>query len=279
MLGQVIFIVWRESIEALLVVGILFAWLQQNRQHTAGRKFLWLGVAGGVLSAFALGAVLLWFAEFFEGEREDYFQIAMMLIAATLLVQMVFWMRKNGRTLKRDLERGLNHNAASARWWGMALLVVIAIAREGSETVVFLYGMGLAQSGGGQWVNFVTSAALGFTLALGTFQLLQIGGRIFSWQLFFKFTEIVLLLLASAMIANSVERMIGLGWLPALVDPVWDTSGILDDASNVGGVVAALTGYRSHPALMLLLLLGGYWSLIVMGFYRVSRQTQLVKVR
>lgn len=278
MLGQVIFIVWRECIEALLVVGILFAWLQQNPQYAAGRKFLWFGVAGGVLSAFALGAVLLWFAELFEGEREDYFQIVMMLIAATLIVQMVFWMRRNGRTLKRDLERGLNHNAASARWWGMAILVVIAIAREGSETVVFLYGMGLAQSGG-QWVHFVTSAALGFMLALGTFQLLQIGGRIFSWQLFFKFTEIVLLLLASAMIVNSVERMIGLGWLPALVDPVWDASGILDDATNVGGVVAALTGYRSHPALMLLLLQGGYWIIIVMGFYRFNRPTLLVKAQ
>lgn len=278
MLGQVVFIVWRESIEALLVVGILFAWLRQHPQHAAGRKFLWLGVAGGVFSAFALGAVLLWFAEFFEGEREDYFQIAMMLIAASLIVQMVFWMRKNGRTLKRDLERGLHHNATSARWWGMALLVVIAIAREGSETVVFLYGMGLAQSGG-QWVNFVMSAGLGFSLALGTFQLLQIGGRIFSWQLFFKFTEIVLLLLASAMIANSVERMIGLDWLPALVDPVWDTSGILDDASSAGGVVAALTGYRSHPALMLLLLLGCYWAFIVMGFYRLSRPTQLVNAQ
>jgi high-affinity iron transporter len=116
-------------------------------------------------------------------------------------------------------------------------------------------------------------------LALGTFQLLQIGGRIFSWQLFFKFTEIVLLLLASAMIVNSVERMIGLGWLPALVDPVWDASGILDDATNVGGVVAALTGYRSHPALMLLLLQGGYWIIIVMGFYRFNRPTLLVKAQ
>ncbi len=276
MLGQVVFIVWRESIEALLVVGILFAWLRQHPQHAAGRKFLWLGVAGGVLSAFVLGAVLLWFAELFEGEREDYFQIAMMLIAATLIVQMVFWMRKNARTLKSDLERGLTHNAASARWWGMALLVVIAIAREGSETVVFLYGMGLAQTEG-QWVNFMMSAMLGFTLALGTFQLLQVGGRIFSWQLFFKFTEIVLLLLASAMIVNSVERMIGLSWLPALVDPVWDTSGILDDAANVGGVIAALTGYRSHPALMLLLLLGCYWSFIVMGFYRLNKSTLLVQ--
>lgn len=274
MLGQVVFIVWRESIEALLVVGILFTWLRQHPQHAAGRKFLWLGVAGGVLSAFALGAVLLWFADLFEGEREDYFQITMMLIAAALIVQMVFWMRKNGRTLKRDLERGLNHNATSARWWGMALLVVIAIAREGSETVIFLYGMGLAQSGD-QWGNFVMSAMLGFALAFGAFQLLQIGGRIFSWQLFFKFTEIVLFLLASAMIVNSVERMIGLGWLPALVDPVWDTSGILDDASKFGGVIAALTGYRSQPALILLLLQGCFWSLICMGFYRLNKPALL----
>ncbi|CBL44286.1 High-affinity iron permease [gamma proteobacterium HdN1] len=270
MLGQVVFIVWRESIEALLVVGILFAWLGKNPQFAEGRKYLWLGVAGGVLAALSLGAVLLWFSDWLEGEREDYFQIGMMLVAAALIVQMVFWMRKHGRTLKRELEQGLGRHAESARWWGMALLVMIAITREGSETVVFLYGMGLGQAGL-QWWYFVAAAALGFALALGTFQLLQLGGKVFSWQHFFRFTEFLLLLLASAMIVNSVERMIGLGWLPALVDPLWDSSMILDDATRVGGIVAALTGYRSHPALMLLLLLAGYWAFIAAGVYRLGR--------
>lgn len=208
--------------------------------------------------------MLLFFAELFDGERQDYFQIGMMSVAAALIVQMVFWMRQHGKTLKRELEQGLNQQLQMSRWWGMALLVMIAVTREGSETVVFLYGMGLAQSGM-QWFGFAGAALAGFLLALATFQMLQLGGRIFSWNAFFRVTEIMLLLLAGALLVNCVERMIGLGWLPALVDPVWDTSGVLDDATKTGGVISALTGYRAQPALLTLLMLSGYWVLVALG--------------
>lgn len=266
MLGQVTFIVWRESIEALLIIGILFAWLQQNPTFAAGRKYLWLGVAGGVLAASALGAILLWFAQWLDEGREDYFQIVMMLIACTLITQMVFWMRKQGRTLKRDLETSLSASAQNSRWWAMALLVVIAIAREGSETVVFLYGMGLGQSGV-QRLGFAGAAALGFTLALGMFWLLQLGGRYITWQRFFRITEVMLLLLACAMLVNSVERMIGLGYLPSLIEPVWDSSAWLDDSSAIGSLVASFTGYRAQPALSLLLIVALFWTGIATRFH------------
>ncbi|MEN9464118.1 MAG: hypothetical protein RL217_299 [Pseudomonadota bacterium] len=267
MLEQVAFIVWRESIEALLVIGILFAWLKQNPDFAAGRKYLWAGVAGGLLAAVLLGATLLGFASWLEEGRDEYFQIAMMLLACGLIVQMVFWMRKHGRTLKRELETGLAANAQASRWWGMALLVVVAIAREGSETVVFLYGMGLGQSGV-ELLNFTGAAALGFALALLVFWLLQQGGKVITWQRFFRITEIMLLLLACAMLVNSIERMIGLDWLPTWYEPVWDTSAWLDDSSRLGNLVASFTGYRAAPSLMLLTWVVAYWGLITLAFKR-----------
>lgn len=265
MLGQVTFIVWRESIEALLVIGILFAWLKQNPEFSAGKKYLWAGIAGGILAACALGATLLGFASWLDDGRDEYFQIGMMLVACALIVQMLFWMRKHGRTLKRDLESGLSQNAAKSSWWGMALLVVIAIAREGSETVVFLYGMGFGQSGVAL-LSFVGAALLGFALALLAFWLLQLGGKYITWQRFFRFTEAMLLLLACAMLVNAVERMLGLGLVPTLLDPVWDSSMLLDDTSQLGGLVASFTGYRAQPALTLLLAIAAYWSLIFLSF-------------
>jgi len=104
-MGQVLFIVWRESVEALLVVGILYTWLKNGGAAArSGLPYLWSGVAAGVLLAVSLGAALVGFSEYLSGNAQTYFQIAMVLIAAALIVQMVFWMRKHGRTLKSDLE-------------------------------------------------------------------------------------------------------------------------------------------------------------------------------
>ncbi|VAW82570.1 High-affinity iron permease, partial [hydrothermal vent metagenome] len=65
-----------------------------------------------------------------------------------------------------------------------------------------------------------------------------------------------------ALLVDGVDRMIGFGWLPALVDPLWDSSFLLDDSSRVGGIIATFTGYRAHPALMLLLIYAAYWVVV-----------------
>ena len=269
MQGQVLFIVWRESVEALLVVGIIAAWLRAHPEAVTGRRYMWAGIATGLLAAFGLGAAILGLSEYFEGDQQDYFQLAMTSMAAVLIVQMVFWMRKNGRTLKRDIENGLSSNTYQANWLGMLVLIAVAIAREGSETVVFLYGLGLSQQGE-HLVSFSLSALLGFGLAFATFGLLQLGGRVFSWRAFFRFTEILLLLLAGAMLISSVEKMIALGWLPSLMDPVWNSTALLDDSETAGSLVASLTGYRAHPALTMVLAFVLYWLGIMYGLKSAS---------
>ena len=269
MQGQVLFIVWRESVEALLVVGIIAAWLRAHPEAVTGRRYMWAGIATGLLAAFGLGAAILGLSEYFEGDQQDYFQLAMTSMAAVLIVQMVFWMRKNGRTLKRDIENGLSSNTSQANWLGMLVLIAVAIAREGSEAVVFLYGLGLSQQGE-HLVSFSLSALLGFGLAFATFGLLQLGGRVFSWRAFFRFTEILLLLLAGAMLISSVEKMIALGWLPSLMDPVWNSTALLDDSETAGSLVASLTGYRAHPALTMVLAFVLYWLGIMYGMKKAS---------
>ncbi|VVD86475.1 FTR1 family iron permease [Pandoraea horticolens] len=258
-MGQVMFIVWRESVEALLVVGILHAWLA-NPEHGAkrGLPYLWTGVALGIAAAAALGAALVGFTEVLSGDAQDYFQTAMVLIACVLIVQMVFWMKRHGRTLKRDMESSLQKNQDRGTWWGVLVLVALAIAREGSETAIFLYGIGFGQQGSvplSMWL----AVLIGFVLALFTFWLLQLGGKIFSWRLFFRVTEIMLLFLAAGLLESGLDRLISLELVPALVDQLWDTSAILDDASPFGSLVATLTGYRAHPAGMNLLVYAVYW--------------------
>jgi high-affinity iron transporter len=267
-MGNALFIIWRESAEAMLVVGILYAWLHKHPDVKRGMRFLWAGVGAGIGLALLLAAVMLGIATTLSDEGLEYFQMAMMLVAAGLIVQMVFWMRKNGRTFKRDLEANMQRNAGSANWWGLLVVVALAVGRESAETVVFLYGLGIQYAS--VW-SFLGVLALGVGAAALTFWGLQQGSKILSWRVFFRVSEILLLLLAGALFVSAVEKLISLDVLPAIVDRLWDTSSIVDDSGRVGGLLASLTGYRARPALLPLLLLSVYWAAVGLLLRRSPR--------
>jgi high-affinity iron transporter len=260
--GNTLFIVWRESVEGILVVGILYAWLKAHPEGARGMRYLWGGVAAGVGLAALLALAMMGVYSNLDGDALDYFQLGMMLVASALITQMVFWMRKRGRTLKTELETGLQRAAGEANWVGVAVIAMLAVGRESAETVIFLYGNGMGQQGVA-FAQFLGTAVLGFILALLTFWILVKGGRTLSWKNFFRISETLLLLLAAGLLVNGVEKMIGYEWLPALVDPVWDSAFLLDDNTTLGGLIASLTGYRAHPALMLVLVYAAFWSLVL----------------
>ena len=263
-MGNALFIVWRESAEAMLVVGILYAWLRQRPDAAVGMRYLWGGVAAGAGLAILLALVMLGIASSLSGAALDYFQLAMMLIASALIVQMVFWMRRHGRTFKKDLETSMARQASAANWWGLLVVVALAVGRETAEAVVFLYGLGAGKGIG----DLPLVIVLGLAAAFATFWLLQQGTRVLSWRLFFRVSEILLLLLAGALLVSGVEKLIALDVAPALVDPVFDASRILDDSGRIGGLIASFTGYRARPALLPLLALAVYWVVVWAVFFR-----------
>jgi high-affinity iron transporter len=267
-MGNALFIVWRESAEAMLVVGILYAWLKHRPDAATGMRYLWGGVAAGAALALVLALIMLGIASSLSGSGLDYFQLAIMLVASGLIVQMVFWMRRHGRTFRKDLESSMARNARTANWWGLLIVVALAVGRETAETVVFLYGLG-AEKGG--IANLPVVLVLGIGAAFATFWLLQQGSRILSWRVFFRVSEFLLLLLAGALLVSGVEKMIALDVVPALVDPVWNTTAILDDSGRLGGMIASFTGYRARPALLPLLVLVAYWVLMWTLLRRAGR--------
>lgn len=270
-MGQVLFVVWRESVEALLVIGILYAWLRNgDKAARRGLAYLWLGVGLGLLAAFAFGFALLSFSETLTGEAQDYFQVVMVWLAAVLIVQMVLWMKYHGRTLKQGMETSLQKSAQNAQWWGIALLAALAVAREGSETVIFLYGLGFGKAG---YIlpSHLAGVLIGFSLAFLTVYLLQLGGKLFSWPAFFRVTEVMLLLLSAGLVQAGVDKLIDKDLLPSLIDPVWNTTALLDDTSGLGSLLAALIGYRAYPSLMNVLAYLMYWAVVV-GLMKYKEQ-------
>ncbi len=266
-LAQVFFVMWRETVEAMLIIEILHAWLSHHPQGKLGIKYLWCGVLAGLFGALLLGLGIEAFNAALPDEGQEYFQVALLLTAAILIVQMVFWMRRHARNLKREMELSLAQRAQQQKWWGVGSLAAIAVAREGSETVVFLSSL-VSASNSMASPMFWGALGLGGLVAGATFYVLQLGGRLFSWRAFFRVTEVMLLLLGCALLVGAMDRLIGIQTLPALVNQLWDSSALLDDGSVAGGLVSAFTGYRARPSLMIMLVFGSYWMGILWNFRR-----------
>lgn len=269
--GQVAFVVWRESTEAILVVGILQGWLAHHagaRAATA-RYFLWTGVAAGLGGALLLAGVILFLESLLDGERADYFQIGMAALAALLILQMVVWMHRQGRGLKQDLERGAERALTAGNWVGLFLLAAIAVMREGSETVVFLYGL-LASAGQTTLPGTLAAVAAGLAFAAASYWLIHIAAKRFPWKVFFRVSEVLLLFLAGSLLMTALDRAIGLELVPPLSGAVWDTSWLLDDTGRLGGLVASMTGYRARPELATILAYAIYW-IAVLALLRSPR--------
>jgi high-affinity iron transporter len=275
-LGNVVFIVWRESVEALLVVGILSAWLGRQADPAArrsGRAYLWSGVAAGLVAALVFAGLLLGFSEVLPDDAQELYQTVAVFIAAALILQMVVWMRLSGRTLKRDMETALQTAADRSSWWGVFLLAAVAVAREGGETVVFLYGT-LAAATGATMLAPTLAAVLGFALGVVTYGLLQVGSRVLDWRTFFRITEIMLLFLAASLLVTGFDHLIGLGYIDPPAGRLWDTSAILSDTGPIGGLVSALTGYRARPDLAEVLVYTVYWGAVAALLWWTSRLTR-----
>lgn len=263
-------IVWRESLEAMLIVGILLAWSARQENVGALRRSLWSGVLGGIALALALGWATLAAQSQFSGTALEVFQLALLFFAVLLIVQMVLWMHRHGRHMKRELESRAD---AAVGCTGVALVAALAVAREGAETVVFLTG--LSADASITAAQMLLPALAGFMLAALTAWALARGARFLSFRAVFRLSEIFLLLIANALLATGIDRLIGMDWLSPLLDPAFDISYLLPDGHGVGRILADFAGYRARPAGLLVLVCLAYWVYVI---WRLRRMDQAAAV-
>lgn len=249
-------VVWRESLEALLVIAVLLAWIARQGEPQRLRRGVWAGLGAGIALAAALGAATFAVQSQLQGEALEVFQAGIALASAALVVQMVAWMRRHGAGMKRDLERRAQRSSGAL---GVALVTALAVAREGAETVVFLYGIGLEREPLGALALWAGAAA-GLAAALLCAWAIARGARRLNLRTLLRASEFMLLAVATAMLGHGIERLIGLDWLPTLADPAWDSSALLDDGTGIGRVLADFAGYRARPAGSLVIGYLLFWS-------------------
>lgn len=238
-------VVWRECLEAILVVAIVLSWIVRQPNPAPLRAGVLAGVAAGVLLAMAMGAAVFGAAAQLEGQPLEVLQAAMAIAAALMIVHMVAWMQRHGAGLRHEIEL---HARRAANPWGIGALVALAVAREGAETVVYLYGMSAVEGAEGHGAPHLwLGGAAGLAAALACAWALTRGARWLRPSSLLRVSTLLLLSAAVAMLGNGIERLISLEWLPLLADPLWDSSALLADGEGLGRVLADFAGYRARP--------------------------------
>ena len=243
MLGALI-IVFREVIEAGLIVGIVMA-ATRGAPH-AGR-WVFVGIAGGLAGAALLAIFADKIGSAMAGIGQELFNAGVLALAVVMLAWHNIWMARHGRELAAELKSvGQAVMEGDKSMAALAVVVGVAVLREGSEVVLFLYGVAL--SGGESAASLIGGGALGLVagvaLSLVTFAGLV---RIPAHYLF-GVTTTLITLLAAGLAAQCVAFVQQAGLVTALSQTAWDTSEILSDKSLFGRVLHTLIGYSDQPS-------------------------------
>lgn len=272
-MGQVLFVVWRESFEALLVVGIIYAWIKRSPAPKQGMKYLWGGVVFGLFLAVILALSIYGVFSSLEDMWQSLFMIMMEILACVLIVQMVYWMNGQGKSLKTNIESELTQKTQQQSAWGVLLIIAIAIAREGSEVVVFLSSHIMALNTQTA-LPFFIEVFVGLFVAALTLWLFLLTSKVVSWRYFFTITGFLLLFLAVSLLLKAVEEIANLliemdFELPDFfIYPLWDISHILDDSSVLGNFLVSFFAYRSQPIGLSVVTFIVFWIVVALLFKR-----------
>jgi high-affinity iron transporter len=243
----------REGLEAALIIGIVLGAVSKIRRNDLAPS-VWLGTLSAVVVSILSAILLTSFGMSLEEQAEQIFEGVTMLAAAGILTWMIFWMGKQARFLKAELEDGVNkaasHHMAGKR--AVFTLAFMAVVREGVELAIFVTAAFFAGNQGAASTNLIQILA-GTILGLGTAVLL--GYTIFATTVrldlrrFFQVTGILLILFAAGLVAHGVHEFNEVGWIPAIVEHVWDVNMILDENSVAGQLLKTLFGYNGNPSL------------------------------
>jgi high-affinity iron transporter len=242
-------IVFREVFEAGLIVGIVLAVTGgvPNRNRWIGGGVLAGGLAACLVAAFA-GAL----SELFEGMGQELFNAAILIIAVVMLTWHNVWMARHGRELAGEL-RAVGQAVADGSKPLLALAVVVGVAvlREGSEVALFLFGV--ATSDGGSGLSFLAGGLIGLALGAGISLLTYRGLMRIPPRALFSTTTALITLLAAGMAAQAVAFLARANWLTSLDRVLWDSSWLVSDTSIAGRALHALIGYTEQPTEMQLI--------------------------
>ena len=257
-------IVFREVLEASLIIGIVMA---ASRGIARRNAMVFAGIGAGLVGAVIVAAAAGGIADAAAGMGQEILNASILGAAVLMLGWHNIWMSRHGREIAQHMgEVGNKVAQGGAPVWLLGSAIALAVLREGSEVVLFLYGIA---AGGAHAGQMLSGGAAGLALGAAIGVLVYFGLLGVPLRHFFTVTSTMILLLAAGLASQSVGFLVQAGLVPPLAEPLWDSSALISDGSVFGKALQALIGYTARPAgiqvvlyVVTLLVIGGLMKFI-----------------
>ncbi len=280
-------IMFREGLEAALIIAILIAYLNKTNKSEF-KKYVWGGTGLAIILSVVIGAVLVFTLGELKGVAEQLFEGVAALLATVVLTAMIFWMAKNAKNIRTELQQKIDTIVSNKYTIGLAALAFIAVFREGIETVLFLtasYGVDFGGTTLGIILGLIPVLIIAFLLLKGTVKL--------PLHKFFKYTGVLLIVFAAGLFGFGIHELMEVGegfgvQFGFLGDHTYDVNpkdatDAFHEKGAVGSVFKALVGWDGNPENLRVIGYVLYWLIIGGYFLRTYkgisfRQTLKVKL-
>jgi high-affinity iron transporter len=248
-------VVFREALEAGLIVGIILT-LLSKMNAARYMKHVLAGVAAALLLSWGLGNWLSSLTEDSQGVMGPIIEGGISLAACGVLTYMFFWMEKQARHLKSDIEIRVETALSAQDHAAFVSLPFFAVLREGAETVLFLKAVSIQSGGSVSWAGGLSGAGLAVAASVFIF----VGGKKVPVRLLFRVTGLLIVFIAAGLLGYGLHELGEIGWIPVGVEHLYDMNHVLDEKTGLGSFLKALFGYNGNPSLTETL---AYWAYLV----------------
>ncbi len=251
----------REGLEAALIIGIVLGVLRKTGRQEFNSA-VWSGSLGATAISILVALSFNWIGAEFEGRGEQLFEGSTLLLAAGVLTWMIFWMRRQGGSIKSEIERGVRLATLRNGRLAIFFLAFLAVVREGIELALYLLAAGLAsnpiQEISGAVLGIASAALIGWGIVAAT--------RRWSIGQIFKYTNVVLIVFAAGLVGLAIGEFNEAGVIPGIIPHVWNLAAILPDETTLGQLLKALVGYSSSPSFSQVIGYLGYFGVLFLTF-------------
>lgn len=261
----------REGLEAFLIVGILISYLFKINQKRYIKHVIF-GAALAIVLSIGLAYLFELIFGGFEGKIEKIFEGIVMLLAVIVLTYMIFWMNKQAKNIKSDIEVSVEKAIDKGKVFSLFFLGFIIVFREGIETVLFFRAISF-QTGArelviGGVIGIISSIVIALIFYISTLKI--------NLSLFFKITGILILLIAAGLLSASIHEFQEAKLLPVIWDNVYDLSKVINQDSITGGILKSLFGYNASPSLLEVIIYIAYIAIMIII---ISKFFQIKKIK